>query len=274
MFTHFDQVKGDNLPNDAARRAHVTASLENAIRAIDESIGAGIGRSMRRSLDGRVFFVGSIDAVLTPQRKGTRAQLVALVDRLVAMIEKPPQVAAVPVYDLGNLVIGAASAARQFQEAWDARLPAEHWTRVKALAKRLGYLHEDEYDTLKPAADLIRVLSEQAWAFIAAPREWRSAKPSEEDAQIAVNQVAREFFGRLHQLVANRLWLTKIADWQTAYDLRGSGSGHKRKRSLKLIYHTAAPVPGVVPVPEATEFLDSLRAVFKEAAIAAGAEVI
>ncbi len=89
-----------------------------------------------------------------------------------------------------------------------------------------------------------------------------------------MNQVAREFFGRLHTLVSSRLWQDQLRDWQAAYDLRGTGSGNRRKHSLKSIYATAAPVPGAVPVPEATQFLDAVRDLFKEAVAAAGAEVV
>lgn len=274
VFTHFDQVRGDNLPNESARRDHVAASLENGVRTLDEALGAGVGRSLRRHLEKSVFFVGGIDEVLPPGRRATRSQLIALIQRLQAMIVLPPPAVASPIYDLGNLGIGVASAARQFQNSWEARLPKEHWTRIKALTRRLGYLQTDEYDTMKPAADLIRAMSEQALAFISTPRGWQPAPPSEDDAQNAINLVAREFFARLHTLVADRLWLTQLAEWQTAYDLRGAGSGDRRKNNLNAIYHKAAPVPGAVPMPEATAFLDAVRDVFRNAASAAGAVVV
>lgn len=274
VFTHFDQMTADNLPNEAAKKDHVAASLDNAIRVIDDVLGASAGRSLRRNLEGRVFFVGAIDAWLPPQKRSTRSHLVQLLDVLAGMITPPAPATAHPIYDLGNLVVGSMMAARQFQDAWDARLPAEHWTRVKALARRLGYLQEDEYDTMKPAADLIRLLSEQVWAFVATPRDWKPAKPSEEECQTAINHVAREVFGRLHTLISDRLWFAHLRDWQAAYDLRGQGSGNRRKHSLKSIYNIAAPVPGAVPVPETTDFLDAVRGLFKEAVAAAGAEVL
>ncbi|MCM2480269.1 Rab family GTPase, partial [Serpentinimonas maccroryi] len=39
VFTHFDEVKGDNLPNAAAREQHVLASAENVLASIGEELG-------------------------------------------------------------------------------------------------------------------------------------------------------------------------------------------------------------------------------------------
>ena len=165
-------------------------------------------------------------------------------------------------------------ATRQFQESWDSRLRGEHWTRVKALTRRLGNLGEDEYDTLKPLADLIRLLSEQIMASIAAPREWKPVQSLEEERRTASDQVAREFFSRLHDMVKSRLWINRKREWESAYDLRGPGSGNLRKRDVGTIYSAAAPVSDVAPMPIASEFLDEARSRFKEAALAAGAEVL
>jgi len=274
VFTHFDQVKGDNLPNETSKRNHVRASLDNAIYGIDAALGPGAGRSLRRYLEGKVFFVGGIDESLPPHKRSTRAQLTQLVQVFRAAIAPPEPIQAVPVYDMANLVLGATVAARQFQDSWDARLPAEHWARVKALTRRLGYLGEDEYDTLKPVADMIRLLSEQVRAFIAAPRNWHPEKPSEEMCQAVIDLVSREFFSRLHIMASSRLWTARLREWQQAYERRGPGSGNLRKHEVKSIYSVAAPVPGAAPVPDASEFLDEIRSLFREATLAAGAKVV
>ena len=89
----------------------------------------------------------------------------------------------------------------------------------------------------------------------------------------AADSVSREFFSRLHRLVPDRLWTTRLREWQTAYDRRGPGSGNMRKQEVKAIHDTTAPVPGVVPTHDAVAFLDDVRAVFREAAAAVGAKV-
>ncbi len=274
VFTHFDQVKGDNIPDEHAKRNHVRASLDNAINGVDTALGSGASRSLRRQLEDKVFYVGRIDEVLPPQHRSIRKQLARLTQVFSTAITPPPPEKAMPIYDLANLILGATAAARQFQDAWGTRLPPEHWTRVKALARRLGYLQEDQYDTLRPVADLIAVLQEQARIFILTPRGWDPVDPPEEMRQAAVDLVSREFFTRLHELVADRLWTAQLKEWQSAYDRRGTGSGNMRKQDVKAIHGVAAPVPGTVPTQEAVSFLDAIRAVFKEAAAVAGARVI
>jgi predicted GTPase len=273
VFTHLDQVRGDNLPNEAAKRNHVRASLENAVRGVEEALGSSVGRCMLRQTEQKTFFVGDIDE-FEIQRKRNKEQLTNLLETLQNAITPPAPVQSMPVYDLANLVVAAEAATMQFQELWDLRLPSEHWTRVKALTRRLGYLGEDSYDTLMPVADLIRLLQKVVRTYIGKPRDWKPKKPSDEMCDAAIDLVAQEFFTRLHKMVPDTLWLAYLKDWQRAYDLRGPGTGNGRKQDVKTIYSLAAPVPRPVPTPEASEFLDTIRSVFREAANAAGAVVI
>jgi GTP-binding protein EngB required for normal cell division len=273
VFTHFDQVRGDNLPNELSKRNHVKASLENAIRGIEESLGTGAGRRLLHQTENRVFFLSNIDQFEIPKKR-TKEQLNSLVDTLHSAILPPPPVQAIPVYDLGNLILAIQSATMKFHEQWHSRLPSEHWTRVKALTRRLAYLGEDHYDDLMPVADLIRYLQEAIRAYIGKPREWKPAKPSDEMCDVAINLVAQEFFSRLHQMVPDRLWLEYLKDWQHAYDLRGLGTGNARKEEIKSIYANAAPIPTAVPSLQMSRFLDSVRSLFREAATASGGEVI
>jgi hypothetical protein len=76
VFTHFDQVKGDNLPNETAKRNHVHASLDNAVNAIDEAIGSGAGQSLCRHLESKVYFLGGIDEEISAYKRSTRRQFV------------------------------------------------------------------------------------------------------------------------------------------------------------------------------------------------------
>jgi len=273
VFTHFDQVRGDNLPDESAKRDHVRGSLENTIGGIEEAFGPSIARSLLRQVEDKVFFVGNID-VFKISRKRVKEQLTLLVDTLHAAIVPHAPIQAVPVYDFANLVLGTQVAAMRFQELWDSRLPSEHWTRVKALTRRLGYLGEDHYGDLMPVADLIRFLQEEIRTYVGKPRGWKPVKPSDEMCDAAIDQVAQEFFSRLHKTVPDRLRSAFLKDWQTAYDLRGPGTGNERKRQVKSIYLLAAPIPRTAPTPETSEFLDTIRSLFKEAAGEVGADLV
>lgn len=55
-FTHFDQVKGDNLPNAAAKALHVLASAENVLEAFGVEHGPFGERALRQRLEEARFF--------------------------------------------------------------------------------------------------------------------------------------------------------------------------------------------------------------------------
>lgn len=282
VFTHFDQVKGDNLPTTDLKRNHVLAQLDGTIKSLDGVLGPYAVRSLRRALDGRVFFVANIHEVVPDRARYTRAQLGSIVTTLEAAIAPPPPVDATPVYDLAHLILAVRSATDNFHEQWNARLGfaysaairPEHWTRVKALSRRFAFQWADEYDNLRPVADLIKLLSERLNAFIASPRAWEPSQPDEEGWSRAVGAVAREFFTRLHELVGTRLFRDQLVAWAQAYGESSAGSARRRANHIRGIYEDAAPIPGEVPVPEATEFLDAVRDMFRQAAEAAGAKVL
>lgn len=283
VFTHFDQVKGDNLPNVQTRKNHLFASLDNTINSIEEAIASNAGKRLRRVLDRRVYFVSCIHEELSEGACLTRKELGNLVEvfkHAIVPTEEVPTVT--PVYDMANLVLIVRSATDQFHDIWTARLgltykasvTPEHWTRVKALARRFANQWEDQYDTLRPAADIIKLLSERIADFIAKPREWRPQNLPEEARQTAVNKVAQAVSTRLHELIGDRLFHDRLHEWIGAYSHRGTGSTRSRAHDIRGIYEVAAPVPGELPTKESMNFLDVIRNLFRDAANSAGAEVI
>lgn len=283
VFTHFDQVRGDNLPNQLAKKNHVMASLNNAISGLETVFGDGIGRALSRQLENRIFFASNIQEKLSPGARFTRRELSNLLRAFETSIEPIEIGKAVPVYDLGNLVLGVRKANEMFNEYWLARLKlryktgidAEHWTRIKALSRRFAeQWNEDYYDNLRPVADMVRFLSEAMLSFILHPRGWKTPNSSEEEKQEAVDRVRQEFFKRLHNLAHRRLFVDHVAEWGEAYDQRGTGSTLERARHIRYIYEDAAPIPGEAPDPAANKLLDMVRSIFKEAAEEAGAEFV
>ena len=75
------------------------------------------------------------------------------------------------------LCVPSKKAAQGFHERWKgilgmgsiAGVRPEHWTRIKALSRRLGIFKVDEYDTLRPVADLIRLLQIHVTQFLSNP---------------------------------------------------------------------------------------------------------
>ncbi len=280
-FTHFDQVKGDNLPNVQARKDHVFSSLENVLRALEESLGSVSAIRLRRRLQNKVFFLSKIHKPLSSRNMLTTKSFHDLLELFYSAAKPSKVTKAVPVYDLANLVLSLRLATEQFHEYWNAKLGLaykpglfkEHWARVKALSRRFAYQWEDQYGDLRPVADLIALLSERLASFMDNPREWKPVNPPDEAKDAAVESVAQEVYSRLHDLVKERLFHDQVHAWGRAYAYRGQGSTKLRARDMRNIYETAAPIPGETPSSDAIQFLDIMRDLFKDAVKKAGGEV-
>ncbi len=279
-FTHFDEVKGDNLVGFPARQNHVLGSFENVIANITKSHGRFADRSLRSAIPDRTIFLANIQKQLAPGARRTRDELQRMLTAVSATILPPEPVDYRPVYDVANLVLAIQKAAVEFHDRWRGVLSMgsrsgvapEHWTRIKALARRLGIFKQDEYDTLKPVADLIRILQSHLSQFLAQPLGWDPANPPDDDEShaAAIDLIRKEAFTRLHDLSRRRVLDECISGWAEAYEFRGEGSTRLRARSIIDLYSTAAPVPNEMPGADANEFLDEMRSLAFESVEAGG----
>jgi ABC-type dipeptide/oligopeptide/nickel transport system ATPase subunit len=278
-FTHFDAVQGDNLPTAKAKKAHVLGSIDNAVAALEKDHGVRAVRMIRSVLTGRTFFVSNIQKEIDPAKaKATRTEL----DRLLALFldvrtpAAPPTVE--PTHDEAKLMLRIAAAARAFHEPWRARLklpsraavPPEHWTRIKALARRPAELGLDEYHTLRPVADMIRHLVEQISPYLDEPQGWTPDERSEEVRQATINLIKQQVYRRLHTLARRRLIAKQIIEWQGAFNVWGQGSSYDRARRLDAIYTQAFPLVGEIEDEVSREFVKEIRALVREAVAAVG----
>ncbi len=282
-FTHFDEVKGDNLPNASAKAQHVLASAENVLAAFGEDIGPYAERALRQRLDSARFFLADLHEPLekeTASGRRTISQLRKLLGAIDSVVERRQLVESRPVYDRMNLVIAIRSAADAFHEAWRPRLglmfksgySKEHWTRVKALSRRLALMWADEYDTLRPVADLRKELVERMYVFIQSPLRWEGGAPAEDRRQDYFDALADNLSGRLLELCSRRVWTEREKKWREAYDKRGRGSTFVRARIIgNQIYEPAAPIPDVAPSPDRNEFIREVIGEVKAAAEETGA---
>jgi hypothetical protein len=179
-----------------------------------------------------------------------------------------------------NLVLAIRSAADAFHDAWRPRLglefkpgfAKEHWTRVKALSRRLASGWADEYDSLKPVADLRKELVERIYVFVQNPLRWDGPEPTDEQKQGCFDAFADTLGRRLLELSTRRVWHERATQWQDAYDKRGTGSTFVRARIIgDEVYEPAAPVPDVTPSPDRNQFLREVIAEVEAAATEVGA---
>lgn len=284
-FTHFDEVKGDNLPKVAAKTQHVLASAENVLASFGEELGPYAERALRGRLKDARFFLADIQEPLSHETSAGRRtvkQLQRLMEAIDQVISRPEPAEARPVYDRMNLVLAIRSAAAAFHGTWRPLLglehrpgfSKEHWARVKALSRRLATGMADEYAWLRPVADLRKELVERIYVFIQNPVRWEGPEPSEEEKQHVYDSLADSIGRRLRELSTRRVWTERTAEWQGAYDKHGSGSTFVRARIIgDHIYDPAAPVPDVTPSPDRNQFLHEVVAEIGAAAEEIGASL-
>jgi GTPase SAR1 family protein len=281
--THFDGVKADNLIGFDARQNHVLGSFENVIANIAKTHGRYADRSLRAAMPDRTIFLADIHKPLGIGAKRTRKELHRLLGAIAGAIVPPEPVVYEPEYDVANLVLAIQMAAAEFHDRWRGVLSMgsrsgvapEHWTRIKALARRLGFFKTDEYDSLRPVADLIRILQTHLSQFLAQPVRWHPSTPAEvEETHVAaIDLIRKEMFTRLHHLSRRRILEECVSGWAEAYQYRGEGSTKRRARSIIDLYSTAAPVPNEMPGPDANEFLNEMRALAVEAVESGGGKL-
>lgn len=285
-FTHFDEVKGDNLPSTSDKVRHVLASAENVLAAFGEDLGPYAERILRKRLEAARFFLADLQEPLsedTSAGRRTVRQLRKLLEAVDQVIERPQPTEARPVYDRLNLALAIRSAAGAFHETWRPRLgleprpgfAKEHWTRVKALNRRLATMGKDEYDSLRPVADLRQELRDQIYVFIQNPLRWEGPEPSEEEQQNKYDALADSLSGRLLSLSTRRVWRERITLWERAYHESGRGSTFVRARIIgNDIYEPAAPIPDVTPSPDRNQFLREVVVEVEAAAEEVGARLL
>lgn len=288
VFTHFDEVKGDNLPNVVAKEQHVLASAENVLAAIGEELGPFAERALRLRLKDACFFVGGIDENLDASKKANRrtiGELQALLAAIDCIVEKPAPVAAKPVYDRMNLVLAVKSAAESFHDAWWPRLGLaykpgvgkEHWKRIWALSRRLstpGF--GDEYDNLKPVADLRKQLQDRLYVLLQDPLRWDPAEPTDDaHKQQVFDGLANALSTKTLDLATRRVRAERMPEWQSAFNQSGRGSSYVRASIIgERIYERAAPIPDMTPSPDRNSFLHEVAATVEGVCAEIGARLV
>ena len=267
-FTHFDAVKGDNLPGFAAKRDHVLGAVKLALARLRDAIGDVVVGGLERRLDERCFMLGWLDRPAEGIPSGARKQLGELMGFVQSIIEPEPHPQARPMYDPAGLAFAVQSASREFHSLWDARLgyrrrdgvSKEHWARVKALTRRVTYRMDNyEYKHLMPVAELIGRLSEATSRFLDAPARWERTAGDQDEAAAAIARIRAEIYTALHSFAMDRIVEEHFNEWGEAFEHAGRGSSYVRAQGLRDIYGAAAPVPGIELSDVASMFLAEVR---------------
>ena len=281
VFTHFDLVKGHNLGSYEQKCDHVLGSVGTAIASLRQGLGAPVAAMLERQIEGNAFFLGGLNRAPDKIPTGFRAQLRDLIALMQTAAQPAEPVEAAPRYTIEGLEIALRDAVEGFLGPWKGRLglryhdgiPKEHWTRIKALSWRFANAWNDnEYDDLRPVADLVARLQENISRWLDSPSGWTRDPETQQERDAALASVRKVVFQALHKLAEERLADEHRPDWQTAYWFSGRGSGHRRAEEIDRIYEEAAPAISSAMSGQARQFLHNLHRIVREAVEAAGGQ--
>ena len=276
-FTHFDQVKGDNLRSDVQKVNHVCASISNAMLSLRDSLGAPLAGTLERHLESRHFFLGGLDRPTDRILGGFVAQIKALLHQMQESAKLPEPVAAAPIYSVARLDLALRDATDGFKNPWKGRLGLsyyegrrEHWARVKALCRRIANEWDNEYNGLRPVADLVRELQDCVSLWLNNPAGWSNHPKDDNERESAISKISEQVFDDVHQLAGTRLIGSQRSGWQTAFGFRGRGSSHDRAVRMVRIYDEAAPSISSAMDAHNQEFLEEVVQIVRDAIEEAG----
>ena len=162
-------------------------------------------------------------------------------------------------YDFEELALGLNTT--KFLQNWHIKIDAEHWTIIKALTNRM-MLKEGEYRYLKPILDYHTLIMQEINRFLKKDNQLNS------EVYYAQNQIKQIFSAELLRYIRENFMLNEIKEWTSAHDIRGVGSGKRRKILVKNIFDS------VIPKVNDNEEFKALKAEIKKFLIIAGAKEI
>jgi GTPase Era involved in 16S rRNA processing len=280
-FTHFDQVKGPNLISFDQKKEHVSASIRNAIASLRDQIGIGVSGALDRQIERQSIFLGGLDRDSEKIPVGFRKEISKLISLMSEAGKSALTADCVPIYEFKGLEIAMRDAIDAFRAPWRARLgidlhdriAKEHWTRIKALSRRLANNWDDEYGNLMPIADLRSSLQEEASKWLDRPADWVKAPLDDEEREAALDPIRRVVSSRLQDLVSRRLRYDQLPNWRKAFDESGGGSAARRAGLINAINQDAAPHMSASMTQDAREFLDRLYIILKDAIEESGGKI-
>ncbi len=279
-FSHVDQVKGDNLRNLEQRREYIRGSTRNALNSLRETEGAPVAEILERRLEEAAFYFGALDRSTSALPPPIVTEMRGLLEQMQQSSQRSVSIDAAPDCRSAGLELALRDAADGFKRPWEGRLglryddgtQKEHWARIKALCRRIAHFGTNEYDGLRPVADLVSQLQLAVSLWLDDQDDWRGT-PTDSEREQVTDGIRREVFRRMHAFTDRRLVNGHKREWEQAYQFKGRGSSRDRARAMNRIYSDAAPNITSARDAEAEEFLQEVLVIVSDAVIDSGGSV-
>jgi hypothetical protein len=250
IFTHLDQVDADG-DDRREQIGQVFPTLMNAQQALNNQ---GISLSFHNL---HTAYLGELDRE-QPDEESKEA-----IGEVVKLIREKHRVFAdqfiPPAYNYGHLNECLNAATRDFRECWNQYLNnplpiGKPWQSVKAFNRRM-YWEGEEYQDMKPVAQLHQALVKNLDGFLSRPDRWIQpigAMKQESCLTTLKQEVSRDLLAMVREIVIYK----KQPEWEEGVDLSGTGSTFVRS---KLIYEIICDCAPEVTDNHHQAFADEIR---------------
>ncbi len=249
-YTHMDLMKGDNFKNFQDRKVHVNLALESYLNEMKHKEPDSLSYTEIDTLLDSCYYFSCLDKQkITGLSKQSGEKLIGkwkekLVEEITIENVKLS-------YDAMTLFLHVQTGIENFRNFWGEKIgypfksvKTLHWSKIRALTRRLGYTGEDSYgDELAPLADFSDAISAQMNIFMNRPVCVIPEIVKEEVKVMFINEVKREISDKMLGFVKKEMWMQQeqLQRWKDAYNFCGTGSSFQRASKINEIFDFAAP---------------------------------
>lgn len=277
-FTHMDELVGDNLRTGKDKVTHIKSSLDGYLTSLKEQVPSIITESGRTDILESCFYMWNLDKDIKGSTQNQFEKLFAEISSLASKNTRKEEVEL--HYDVVLLYSYLQEATKVFRSNWKQILgvpykssKTEHWTRIKALSRRLYEYGMDNYNyELMPIADLLSAITSQLNIFLSKPLQCFPEDAPNEVKEEVINSIKSCIYDRMHLFARNSIWKNTIPmkKWETAYLYRGTESTSWRAYEIDEIFDIGAPIlnnysPNMRMKQEEKAFIEGVIAIIKSA---------
>ena len=249
-YTHIDEMKGENFIKTQDKVNHVNIALSTYLSEIRKHNINAFSSLEEQDIRSACFYFSELDN--EEISKMSQKQLVKVFDVIHQRFRNSVSFEDVKIkYDEMTLYHHLQNAIDRFRTEWADIIgypyttnKTEHWSRIKALTRRLAYFDEDNYNReLQPLADFARCIKEELNMYLNKPMGEAILDKSDEKVIIKINYMKGQINEEFLKFIRSELWKKKgrIEKWRNAYSHAGRGSTYERAVDINAIFDLGAP---------------------------------
>ncbi|OMD42775.1 hypothetical protein BSK56_24850 [Paenibacillus borealis] len=252
VFTHFDEVEGNNLVTASDKANHVIGNMEQVLNLLDHDKKNNI----QDSINNKMFFLGGLDKNLKENLEDdiTLNELHQFIETL-NMTEVELQLKNLNfIYYKQVLPVDLLEVSEQFNNRWKAQLGRKtvdgivslSWPTIKALSRRYAEFNRLSYNNISPAGDMVQYLKGCLYQYFSIPNYFMREERIDEKKVAQFRTKAMENAAELITIFSKGRLLDdgeQLVRWKRAYyDRRGPGSTSQRAQDISEIIDNAMPL--------------------------------